>query len=480
MSATGLTGTPRPMPVGLRPRRLDGVPSPTTAAPTAPAKQAHNLRAVLGQRGFRRLMGVRIVSQVADGWFQAGLAFSVLFNPNQNAGALSIAAGFAVLLLPYSLIGPYVGVFLDRWSRRSILFVANMLRAILVVPSALLIWHGVEGVPFFVLAFLIIAINRFFLAGLSASLPHVVDDRRLVTANALAGTLGSICFSIGLGVAVLLLNTVVPATFHGYATIASMAMLGYASSALLARNSFEPLDLGPDRLPRAGLLHGLVESGRGMMAGLRHLRGRRGALFAMLAQSAHRVLFGVLGLGILLFYRGQVDPGQDVAGSLASVGAVFLAGSVGVLLAAFLTPPVSRRIGGWRWIALLLTAEGAVVLAAGLPMRSELLVAAVFFVNLASQGIKIVVDTDLQHECADEYRGRVFSVNDTAFNICFVIGMFVGAVTLAEDGRSPEIIAAVAISLVLLAGWYAVVAGRWARRVGDDIAEPERSAALVG
>ena len=117
---------------------LESVPSPGST-------RSHNLRAVLRQRGFRRLLGVRMLSHLGDGWFQAGLAGSVLFNPEKATNPLAIAVGFAMLLLPYSLVGPYVGGFLDRWSRRSILFVANLLRALLVVPAALLIFNGDEG-----------------------------------------------------------------------------------------------------------------------------------------------------------------------------------------------------------------------------------------------------------------------------------------------------------------------------------------------
>jgi predicted MFS family arabinose efflux permease len=112
-----------------------------------------------------------------------------------------------------------------------------------------------------------------------------------------------------------------------------------------------------------------------------------------------------------------------------------------------------------------------VIVAFGLPFRAGLLAVAVFVVNIAAQGIKIVVDTDLQHECDDVYRGRVFSVNDTAFNVSFVIGLFVGALVLPPDGHSPAVLIVVAVGYTLVAGWYAIVAGRWARRVGDDIAD---------
>jgi hypothetical protein len=101
-----------------------------------------DLRACLASRGFRRLLWTRLASQGADGFFQAGLAGNILFNPDQHASAIKIATGFAVLLLPYSLVSPYVGVFLDRWPRRNILAEANLARAALVLPTATLIWFA--------------------------------------------------------------------------------------------------------------------------------------------------------------------------------------------------------------------------------------------------------------------------------------------------------------------------------------------------
>lgn len=442
---------------------------------------AHNLRAVLAERGFRRLLGVRVISQLSDGWFQAGLAGSLLFNPERRASALEVATGFAILLLPYSVIGPYAGVFLDRWSRRSIIFVANLLRAVLAVPAIGFIWFGAENPLFVTLALLIIGLNRFFLAGLSAAVPHVVDDKRLVTANAVNGTLGSIFFSIGLGSSVIMVKTALSATFHGYALLAALAPIGYVVSALLARWSYSRTELGPDEQERhrTSLRTELVATAGGMVEGARHLATRRGAAYAMLAQSAFRVLFGVLALAVLALYREYFHRATDLSGSIGGLGLVFVAGGVGVLVTAFLTPPIARRIGGWRWITWLLATTAVVIVAFGLPFRPSLLVVAVLFTNIATQGIKIVVDTALQHECDDVYRGRVFSINDTAFNMCFVAGLFIGALTLPPDGHSPTVLLAVAVGYALVAFWYAAVGGRWARSVGDDIAGPSQPRALT-
>ena len=65
--------------------------------------------------------GTRLLGQFGDGVFQAALAGTVLFNPQRAADPVDVAAGFAILLLPYSLVGPFAGVWLDRWSRRQVL-----------------------------------------------------------------------------------------------------------------------------------------------------------------------------------------------------------------------------------------------------------------------------------------------------------------------------------------------------------------------
>ena len=84
---------------------------------------------LLGLRGFRRLLLVRLVGQFGDGLLQVGLTSFVFFSPERAATPARIAAGFAVLLLPFCLVGPFAGVLLDRWSRQRILLVTNLVRA---------------------------------------------------------------------------------------------------------------------------------------------------------------------------------------------------------------------------------------------------------------------------------------------------------------------------------------------------------------
>ncbi|MGH3736753.1 MAG: MFS transporter [Micromonosporaceae bacterium] len=429
-----------------------------------------DLHAIVTSRGFRKLLWVRLTSQGADGFFQAGLAGSLLFNPDRHTGGLAIAIGFAVLLLPYSVMGPYVGVFLDRWSRRNILFKADLLRAGLVVPAAILVWFGQEDWIFVLLALLVIAVNRFVLACLSAALPHVVEEGRLVTANAVSTTFGTVCFSLGLGASALVQQWW-GASYHSYGGIASVAVVGYVAAAVIARYSFSVDQLGPDHAPRhRGVVGEMVDVAHGMVSGFVHLTQRGGAAYPLVAQAIHRGLYGVLAIGVLLLYRNYFTTDNDFSSSIAGLGQVVIAGAAGSLLAAVITPLVTGRIGGRAWITIVLGAVGGSVLVLGLPYRPLLLVAAVFIINIASQGTKIVVDTAIQQECDDDHRGWVFSVNDTTFNLCFVIGLFSGALLLPEDGHSPAVLVGVCAGYGLLVAWFWWASGRWARRADHDIA----------
>ena len=118
------------------------------------------------------------MSQFGDGLFQAGLAGGLLFNPDRAAGPWEIAASFAVLYLPYSLVGPFAGALLDRWDRRVVLIGANIGRLVLVLGIAALLLTGADDPPILLGALIVNGFTRFVSSGLSAALPDVVPATR--------------------------------------------------------------------------------------------------------------------------------------------------------------------------------------------------------------------------------------------------------------------------------------------------------------
>ncbi|MEU6860268.1 MFS transporter [Glycomyces sp. NPDC046736] len=419
-----------------------------------------HLRSLAGNRRFRQLLGVRLTSQAADGMFQASLALSVFFNPDLGEAndPFRYAAAVAILLGPYSLLGPYVGTVLDRCSRRNLIGGANLARAALMLVICLTLVTGFNW-TWVLCAMLVLAANRFVLAGLAASHPQVVPEKDLVTANSLASTLGALAYGLGLattGVAKLLDSGV------SYSMLALAAGCGYLVSAFIVTASFGRSDLGPvDEAPGGGLWRGVADTTAGMWEGFKHLGRRRGPALVMAVQGLHRFLYGIVFIIAIALFMGffwdlQSDPDRTTTISWLLVLAVL--GNVGVLAAALATPRATRVWGPRNWVLVLIGLCAVVVACLAGTMKPVMFAVAVLLVNIASQGIKITVDTSIQRGIEDAYRGRVFSVNDTVYNVGYLAGLFAAAIVVPKDGYTPGTLIGVAVAYALVCLGYAYLA----------------------
>jgi MFS family permease len=415
------------------------------------------VRGVLRGRDFRRLLSVRLVGQAADGVFQVALASYVLFSPERRTTAHEIAMAFAVVLLPYSILGPFAGVLLDRWRRRQVLVWANLLRAAFAAGVAGLIVAGVDGAPFYVAALAVLSVNRFILAGLSASLPHVVSTPNLVAANALSTTAGALTAFIGAGAGVVI-RGLLGGGDEGSAGVVLVTASFYGFAGLLALRLGRDL-LGPDLLETPPQTREAVRHvAQGLVDGIRHVVHRRPALLALSAITAHRFAYGISTVATILLYRNYFNPRDDPDAGLAGLGIALAASGAGVLVAAVITPSATRRIGTTRWIVLLFTAAAIVQLVFGLPYTEPLLVVAAFLLGIVAQGTKICVDTIVQESVLDAYRGRVFAVYDMLFNVSFVSAAVFAAFVLPASGRSYPVLIAIAAMYAFTALAYGLAA----------------------
>jgi MFS family permease len=427
-------------------------------------KAARQLRYLLRGQWFRRLFAVRLSSQFADGVFQVALASYVVFSPERAPSAGAIAATLAVALLPYSLLGPFVGVLLDRWSRQQVLAWSNFVRVGLVVVLALAVNAGVRGPGLYVLILACLSVNRFLLAGLSAALPHVVAEDDLITANALTPTAGTLAFLLGLaagtGARTLWGRSDLDRDVGVLLTAAALYGVAGSLALRIPRNM-----LGPDLdRQRPAVREAVRHVARGLVDGLRHLGERRPAAYGLTAIGLHRFFYGISTMSLILLYRNYFHGPDEVNAAFSELSVAVLVSGVGFVAAAVLTPVVTERITRRAWVlGLLVTAAVTQVLPGALYTEPALLVAA-FFLGLASQGIKIVVDTLVQTHVDDAFRGRVFSLYDVIFNVAFVAAAAVGSVVLPDTGKSYVVLGAVSAGYALTALWYARVSVRGASR----------------
>lgn len=412
-----------------------------------------NLRAVIVVRDFRRLFGVRLAGQFGDGLLQAALATFVLFSPERQPTAASVAGAFAVLFLPYSLVGPFAGVFLDEWRRRQVLVYANLLRGLLVVGVAALVGIRHDGLDLAVSVLLVLGVARFFLAGVAASLPHVVDGPLLVTANALTPTAGTIAAAIG-GLVGVGIRAVSGGGDTGSIVVLACAIASYIVSAAIAATL--PKDrLGPDEDTVRNSLLGVIQGfGDGFRQLVQHpLAGR-----AVVVVIVQRIAFGALTVLGLLLIRNTFNPAADADAALGQFALVTGAAAVGALLGAIATPGRVRRMGYVRW-TVIAVGQAAPVVTVGvlggmfLPALWPLLIAALSL-GFANQAAKVASDTLIQREIDDDYLGRVFSLFDVAVNVALVAGIVAVAFTSPESGIAPITVLIVGALIAVNAAWY--------------------------
>ena len=406
------------------------------------------VRGLFAREWFGSLYATRVVAQAADGVFSASLASAVFFNPEHQTDPRQAAAGLVILLLPYSLVGPFAGVFLDRWRRQQVLTRANLVRSALVLVTAtLLVSNGPRDAAFYLAALSTLSVNRFYLAALSASLPHVVSRDQLVLANAVTTTSGSVVSAVGVGLG-LAVRGVAGAGDDGSAIVALSAAVGYLLAAAVAGRMPRTL-LGPGKVPETSVGEQLRHVVSGLLAGARHVHERRAARRALAAISASRLLFGLTTIATLLLYRNYFHDEGALRAGVVGLGQAVAASTTGYLLAAVVTPAVARRVGKVRWMVVLFLAAGVAQLACGLPFRPAPLLIGAAFIGVASAGAKICVDTIVQEQVDDEFRGRVFSFYDTLFNVTFIAAAVGAAFLLPKTGRSTEAV------LFLSAGYVA-------------------------
>ncbi len=407
--------------------------------------------AALTDPGFRRLLSLRLACQFGDGVFQASLAGAVLFNPERQAHPADIAAGFAVLLLPYSAVGPFAGVLLDRWSRQRVLVVANLARAVVVAAVAGEIAGGLGGLGFYASALVVISLSRFVLSALSAALPHVVAGTELVTANALSTTAGTVVTALGGGAAIGA-RALIGDSDAAYAAVAVCAVLPYLLACAVAAG-FARTALGPSAGERAAR-ESAREVARGLLAGLAHVRATPPVRNALLAIAVHRLGYGLTTVCTLLLYRNTLHGHGFFRSGLAGLSQVVAMVAVGGALAAALTPVAFRRIGPVRWPAAVLVGAALTDVALVLPYALPALLLAALLLGFAAQSIKISVDTLVQLHIGDAFRGRVFALYDTLFNVALVVAAVLTAAVLPAGGRSPAAVVAIAVAYVITAAGY--------------------------
>ncbi len=399
-------------------------------------------------RRFRLLWYGQAVSGLGD-WLNHVAVMTLLLD--LTGSGQMIAASLILRMLPSLFVAPFAGVLVDRFDRRRIMILADVLRAA-TVPFFLLA-RDASFVPLiYGLVLIQVSISAFFEPARSAVLPNLVTKEELLSANALMSVTWSLTLAFGSA-----LGGLVIAAFGTDVAFVLDSLTFLASAALIGRIAIESR---PGRVDALSWTRGFVD----LKDGLAYVIRERAVGSLVLVKSGVGLAGGMV---LLLTVLGERE--FSVAGKAAAgIGLLFGARGIGTALGPFLgraisgyhEPAMRRLIGfGFMQAALFLV----------LFSRAERLWVALLLLLCAHVGTSVnwVFSTVLlQLRVPDELRGRVFSAELALFTVVFCAVTYGTGFALDELGWSPRRLAALAGGSLIIPGCIWFLATRAKRRSG--------------
>ena len=403
---------------------------------------------------FYRLLLIRWLGQFADGLLQSSLASYILFSPEKQSTALAAAASFAVTLLPYSLIAPLTGTFLDRYDRVKVLTICNLLRAISLLGIIFVIATQASNLLLIIFVLIPFGLNRLILAGLSAGLPMVTTQENLITLNAISATGGTILILVGGGFGILI-KTLLDNVFSG--SIANVLIVALAGAIYLIV-SIISMRWGAGKIGPTEILSNQSENlvtlsiaNEGVVAsnikshnvsftqlkdGFNFIKQHPDLLRAVSSTALTR--FGQTALVVmgLLLERNTFNSATNPEKGLQSFGQALAIAGIGIVFGAFIAPYLVIIFGRHNLIRYAIFAAIPNLIFFSFFIKPWSLILSAFCLGAVGQAVKVTADALLQSKTIDIFRGRVFAFYDVVVNSSLVLGAFLGALLLPTSGIS--------------------------------------------
>jgi MFS family permease len=373
-------------------------------------------------RNFRYLWWGNVVSLLGD-WFNL-LASAALVTELTSSG-VAISYLFLVRFLPQFLFSPIAGVIADRYDRRKIMILADLLRAVTVlgflfIRSADQLWlfYGLTATQFM--------LSALFVPARSAALANIVEQKDLVTANALDSFTWSTMFALG-----AFLGGVIATLFGNQTAFVMDAATFLVSAWLIGRIVLPRRDVSTASASAGGWLE--------LSGGLRYLWGIPFLLTISIVKAAGSLVWGAINV-LEVSYADNVFPVSGTAltqwlsienGGTATLGLIYVASGLGtglgpLLMRRWLGDSTKRLMVGIS-AGFFLTATG--ILALGLVTTLPAFLGATFMRTFGTGTIWVFSAVLLQIMVPDQVKGRVFGFEFAALTLTESLSVFAAGYT---------------------------------------------------
>ncbi len=399
---------------------IDGVAEAEVAQPPVdePVSKPGFL-SVLKNRNFVTLWSGQIFSQLADKVYlvlMIAIIESQFQSQNQSISGW-VSAIMIASTIPAVLFGSVAGVFVDRWHKKEVLVITNLLRGILVSIVPLMLWLSkgqvVANLPLgfeilLLITFATSTLSQFFAPAEQATIPLIVDKPNLLPANSLYTTtaMGSLIVGFAIGEPLLALADSFGASIGLGVSVGKEVVVG--ASYLLAGILLIVMRTGETKqIPAGEEPHILADLKDGV------------AYF-----NTHKKIKGAL-IQLIIFFSIFASM-TVVAVRLAELLPEIKASQFGILLsAAGLGMGLGAVILGYigqKFTHAQLSLFGSIGVSAalvGLSFSQSLWLSLLCLVAMGAFGASVVIpmQTTIQSETPEEMRGKIFGLQNNAINI---------------------------------------------------------------
>jgi MFS family permease len=419
----------------------DGVPKRLE-----PVKRVGYLELIRGNRNFRQIWLGQVVSQMGD-WFNTIALYSIVLTLTGSGRAVGLV--LVARFLPTVFAGPFAGVIADRYSRRTIMIVSDLLRAVIVL--GFLFIHRPDQVwLIYVLTVTQLVFSSFFEPARSAAIPSIVEKRELVTANAIGAVTWSSMLTLGAAI-----GGVITGAF-GTNVAFVLDSVTYLVSAVLIATVVVPKR---PRRPKSKLTIAKALGITDTFEGVNYVLKRPRVFALLLVKSAWGLGGGILAL--LAVFGEKIFP---VGGSGATgIGVLYAARGIGTAIG----PILSRRFAGESQQSMQ-TAIGISFLLGGVfyilfGVSTNFALALVMLVIAHAGGSTLWVNSTvlLQRVVEDNFRGRVFAADFALLTLTMAVSNYATGEMLDRFGFSPRAVTVGIGVLFLLPAALWFLTQRW-------------------
>ena len=432
----------------------------------------NKLFAVFSNADFATLMGIQFLIQAGQGLVQGAIGKSIAFGGQEGFDVQNLPSAdyllVVVLLLytPYAILSPFIGVFIDRFPRRRVIWWTGVITASIVgaVAFGVLLPLGdrtsegdVLATAGLILALLAVqACVRVILVVKSAAIPDVLSGKDLLQGNSLSQAGGGFFqlagIAFGLGVA-------------GFVPPAIPTLIG-AIVVIIAGIVARGLRHAESHPRTTTFTREVSEVVGNIVAGIREVAARPPAALGLSSFQMLRYQFWGFSAFVFALYAKNLAEGGDadtLSLVISGLGGLLGAG-VGIVVAQKLkerVAPVRLLLTSMALLGVGGVIGGAFVSIAGF--------AVMLFLGFFSFFLgKVSADTIVQQAMPDDFRGRAFALFDIAYTLGFVIPALILFLVWVEDSAAATRTILLASGAVFL-GMTALVAA-WARRIRDRFA----------